>query len=258
MPFYALQLNSKWEDKPANFQRARELALQAAPEPGSLLALPEMFATGFSCALTRTQEPAQGPTWEFLCKLAEETQCFVTGGLVTSGADGRGLNQAVVLSPEAKELARYTKRHPFTYGPEGTVHAPGEGLALFEWNGLRVAPLICYDLRFPELAREAVQEGAEMLLYLAAWPARRISHWVTLLQARAIENQAYVAGVNRCGQEPETSYCGRSLLVDPQGVIVADASDSETVLRCTVDVNGVRGWRAEFPALKDYLKHGSR
>ena len=253
LPLHCLQLDSAWEDKPANFARVNRLLEARPPVPGGLIVLPEMFATGFSSRLEVTAEAVGGATETFLHELAGRWQCAVLGGLVRTGPDGRGLNQALAVAPGGRELARYTKIRPFGLGGEAAVHTPGRQPVCFDWQGLRIAPLICYDLRFPELAREAVRQGAEVLVYLAAWPARRIQHWLTLLQARAIENQAYVAGVNRCGQEPQFSYCGRSAVADPHGVLITDASDGERVLSTVLDPAVVRDWRRDFPAVQEYL-----
>ncbi|SKB02924.1 Predicted amidohydrolase [Prosthecobacter debontii] len=253
MNIHAVQLDPVWENKTANFDRVRRLLEATPPKPGSVIVLPEMFATGFSCQLDVTREASGGETERFLHELACDWDCAVIGGLVTSAPDGRGFNQALALTPNGHELARYTKIHPFSLGGESEVHTPGEQVRVFEWQGIKISPLICYDLRFPELARAALAQGAEFLIYIAAWPARRIQHWLTLLQARAIENQAYVLGVNRCGQEPQSTYCGRSALVDPHGVIVADASDGERILTCTISPQTVRNWRQDFPAVNDYF-----
>jgi len=110
---------------------------------------------------------------------------------------------------------------------------------------------VCYDLRFPELARDAIRQGAEVLVYIASWPIKRAQHWVTLLQARAIENLAWVVGVNRCGSDPEFTYPGRTLVVDPHGNIIADAADREGVLVADLLPQVVTDWRAQFPALRD-------
>lgn len=252
MHIHAVQLDSIWEDKTASFARVRALLAGAPPQPGSLIVLPEMFATGFSCNLAITQERIGAETEAFLQETAKRWQSAVLGGVVTPGPDGKGRNQALVIGPDGNELARYTKIHPFSLGGEADVHTPGHSPVIFEWQGLKIAPLICYDLRFPELARAALTLGADMLIYIAAWPARRIQHWLTLLQARAIENQAYVLGVNRCGQEPDFSYCGRSTLVDPHGVLIADASDGEKVLPCEACPEVVKGWRRDFPAVRDF------
>jgi omega-amidase len=175
----------------------------------------------------------------------------VMGGLVVRNAKGEAQNKALAVAPDGSVLTRYAKCQPFALGGERTVHVPGDEVCTFTWAGLRVAPLICYDLRFPELARAAVRQGAEMLIYIASWPVMRTQHWVTLLQARAIENQAWVVGVNRCGTDPSFSYSGRSLVVDPHGNIIADAADREAVLCARVDAGLAREWRAAFPALRD-------
>jgi omega-amidase len=257
MHIHAVQLDPVWENKQASFVKVRALLDQAPPLPGSLIVLPEMFATGFSHQLAVTQEPEGGETEIFLKEVAAQWQCAVLGGVVTPGPDGKGYNQALAVNPEGHIMARYTKVHPFSYGPEAEVHAAGHGPAVFEWAGLSVAPLICYDLRFPELSRAAVRQGAEVLIYIAAWPARRIQHWLTLLTARAVENQAYVVGVNRCGREPEASYCGRSVVVDPFGVIIADGSDGPKAVQAVIQSQTLRDWRRDFPAVSDFMNSGN-
>jgi len=248
---HALQLDSVWEDKPANFAKVRGLLDAAPPKKGSLIVVPEMFATGFSCDVTKTLEPVGGETEQFLRELAGEYGCAVLGGVVTPGKDGRGRNQSLVIAPDGSELARYTKVQCFSLGGESVVHECGASPVIFEWGGFKIAPLICYDLRFPELARSAVKLGAEVLVYIAAWPVKRFQHWITLLQARAIENQAYVIGVNRTGTDPQFSYNGRSLVVDPHGVIIADAGEREHELQAEIESSVLHEWRAQFPALRD-------
>jgi len=250
---HALQLDSVWENKTANFAKVRTLLAATPPLPGSLIVLPEMFATGFSCQLDVTLESLGGETECFFQEIAAQWQCAVLGGVITPGPNGQGYNQALVITPDGKELARYTKIRPFSLGGEAQVHAAGHDMVVFEWQGVRISPFICYDLRFPELGRAALLQGAELLIYIAAWPARRIQHWLTLLQARAIENQAYVLGVNRCGQEPNHMYCGRSVLVDPQGIIIADAADGEKSLITAIHVEKTQEWRQEFPATRDFI-----
>lgn len=251
MKVHLVQIDSVWEDRPANHARARKLIAEARPQHGSLIILPETFSTGFSMNLPVTAEPVDGLTEQFLREIAAEYQSCVIGGVVTQNADGRGMNQSLAISPSGNVIARYIKNYPFSLGGENQLHVKGKGVSVFEWQGLCIAPLICYDLRFPELARDAIRAGAEVLIYIAAWPAKRIQHWITLLQARAIENQAYVIGVNRCGTDPQFTYNGRSLIVDPHGVIIADAAEQERVISSQLDPAIVRDWRAQFPALKD-------
>ncbi|MCA1963915.1 MAG: carbon-nitrogen family hydrolase [Prosthecobacter sp.] len=252
LPIHAIQLDSVWEDKAASFAKVRALLAASPPPQGALVVLPEMFATGFSCAVEATAEPEHGETEFFLKALARDHRCCVVGGLVVRQAQGaRALNQALAVGPDGEILARYTKRRPFSLGGESAVHERGHAPVVFEWGGFRLGLLVCYDLRFPELARDLVRLGAEVIVCIAAWPVKRFLHWMTLLQARAIENQAYVIGVNRTGSEPAYSYNGRSLVVDPQGVIIADAGEREQVLCSTLEHAIVSEWRAQFPALRD-------
>jgi omega-amidase len=250
---YAVQSNIVWEDKSANFAKIRSLLDEAKPQPHSLIVLAEMFATGFSKDLSKTREAANAETQQFLQELAARYECCVIGGLVGCTSDNAylGQNEALVIAPNGSQLARYAKIQPFTGGDEHLVHQAGKEVLTFEWQGLRIAPLICYDLRFPELARDAARQGAEALIYIASWPIKRAQHWVTLLQARAIENLAWVVGVNRCGTDPEFTYPGRTLVVDPHGNIIADAADREGVLEAIIDSEVVHQWRKQFPALRD-------
>jgi predicted amidohydrolase len=148
-------------------------------------------------------------------------------------------------------LARYQKIHPFTFGGESKHYEPGREIVTFDWGGFTVCPLVCYDLRFPEVFRLAVRRGVNLFAVIANWPASREDHWLTLLRARAIENLAYVVGVNRCGQDNVLSYSGRSLVIDPRGRILADAGNGPGVIHATVDVDMLRRYRAGFGALED-------
>ena len=259
MKIFCCQLDTVWENKKANFAKAKELIAAAKPPPGSLVLLPEMFATGFSMNVPSLAEPANGPglstasseTAAFLSRVAQEFGIYVVGGLIGLTSQGRARNQAVVFSPEGKEIARYSKCQPFTLGGESKHYEAGNEILTFKWQNWIVAPFICYDLRFPELFREAVRRQAQLFVVIASWPVKRIHHWVTLLQARAIENQAYVAGVNRTGVDPSFTYTGRSVIVNPHGDILADAGAAEGFISAEVDLASLQAWRAEFPALQD-------
>lgn len=250
MNVFAVQFNITWEDKTANFAHVRTLLAANPPAPGSLIVLPEMFSTGFSMDLEKTRQ-RQREDEEFLLDLAEDYACTVAGGVVSPVNGERGKNEQVVFSPQGELLARYAKIHPFTLGGEGEKHVAGTEIVIFSWGGFVAAPFICYDLRFPELFRAAARRGADLFVVTALWPARRQQHWLTLLQARAIENQAYVIGVNRVGTEPELQYAGRSVVIDPHGVIIADAGEQERVLAALIEPAVVQAWRREFPALRD-------
>jgi predicted amidohydrolase len=251
MNIYCLQTDIVWEDKAANFAKVRQMLEAQKPIPGSLVVLPEMFAAGFSMNVTSIQEVAPCATEAFLAQIAKEFQVTVVGGFIAKAAHDKGLNQALVFNPDGQLLARYSKIHPFTLGKELQHYNRGEEIVFFEWQGLKVCPFICYDLRFPEIFRTAVSQGAEMFVVIANWPIKRINHWVTLLQARAIENLAYVVGVNRAGKDPDYVYSGRSVIIDPHGKIILDAGESEGIFANKIDPAEVQRWRAEFPALAD-------
>jgi len=248
---YAVQLDIVWEDKAANFRQVEALVAAAAPAPESLVVLPEMFACGFSMNLAVTRQSAEREDEAFIATLARKHGVFVTGGVVSRGAGEMGRNDAVVFSPEGKLVARYTKIHPFSGGGESQGHEAGAEIVTFEWGGFVVAPFVCYDLRFPEIFRAAARKGANLFVVMALWPVKRQQHWLTLLQARAVENQAYAVGVNRVGREPELLYAGRSVVVDPHGVIVADAGEREHILPAMLEPAVVHSWRRDFPALRD-------
>ncbi len=251
MKLACCQLDIVWENPTANQDKVRKLAGSAGLPPGSLVVLPEMFPTGFSMNVGTVQENAPYPTEEFLRAIAREHRLFVMGGFAAVAEDGRPRNQAVVLSPEGRTVARYNKIHPFALGGEAQHYAAGTEIVTFDWQGSVAAPFICYDLRFPEIFRAAVRKGAQLFLVIANWPVKRDMHWVTLLQARAIENQAYVVGVNRCGADPKFVYSGRSMIVDPHGTILSQIGNEEGIITAEADFDALECWRKDFPALQD-------
>jgi predicted amidohydrolase len=251
MQIACAQLDILWEDKPANYAKVERLLDDAALPASALVVLPEMFSTGFSMNVATIAEAPHAETERFLAACARRRNVNLLAGVVTRGPHGMGRNEAVVYDAAGTNVVRYQKLHPFTGGGETRHYAPGDRTVAFDWNGFRVAPFICYDLRFPEVFRAAARSGANLLAVLANWPASRETHWVTLLRARAIENQAYVAAVNRCGNDPSLAYSGRSLIIDPRGEILADAGAAEGVIRADIDPETVAAYRREFPALAD-------
>ena len=138
-----------------------------------------------------------------------------------------------------------------TRGGEARCYSAGCEIKTFRWGEFTVCPFICYDLRFPEIFRIAVRRGANLFLVIANWPLPREGHWATLLEARAIENLAYVVGINRAGNDPKYVYFGRSRIIDPHGKVIAEAGREETVITADVDIATVEAWRKDFPALSD-------
>ena len=251
MDVIGCQLDIVWEDKPANHDQVRALLEAAEPSRGSLILLPEMFATGFSMNVAAISDSRSRETQDFLAGTAVKYGVYLLGGVVTTSADGRGRNECVVFSPDGVEVSRYCKLHPFTPGGEAQHYAAGTGTRIFACQEFTVAPFICYDLRFPEVFRAAVRRGANLLTVIASWPVMREQHWITLLQARAIENQAYVVGVNRCSHDPYLSYSGHTMIIDPSGQVLADAGSQEGTVSVELSLASLTAYRQQLPFLND-------
>jgi len=246
-----VQTDIAWEDKARNFERVLAQVEEAEFEPGSLIVLPEMFATGFSMNVDEIAEPRGGQTDTFLADLSRRCGSYVIAGVVTSGDDGLGRNEAVVFDATGEEVVRYCKLHPFSFGWEAEHYAAGDALVTFDQAGWVAAPFICYDLRFPEPFRVAARRGAGLMVVIANWPSARAGHWSTLLQARAIENQSYVIGVNRCGADPHNEYSGHSMMLGPRGEVLDAVGDTPSLVRTELDMDSLQDYRAGFPALHD-------
>jgi len=215
-----------------------------------LIVLPEMFATCFSINVEATTQPAR-EIEQFVFQLAKSRQATVVAGLAARDEQQRARNLAIVARPTGTLLTHYSKIHPFTLGGEADCYLAGDKVVTFGWQGFTVAPFVCYDLRFPEIFRHATKRGANLFVVIANWPIARAEHWVTLLRARAIENQAYVVGVNRVGRDPNLVYGGRSILVDPMGTIRADAGAEEGLLIADLDLQFLERTRRQLPFLQD-------
>lgn len=243
-----IQLDIAWEDVPANHARAARLLGQAATLGARLAILPEMFATGFSMDGRRVAEPEGGPTEAFLRAQAAVHGLHLVAG-VAEAAEPLPVNRALLVSPDGT-VRRYTKLHPFSFAGEEKVMGSGEHVVTWDVEGLRVTPLVCYDLRFPEPFRLAADD-TDLFAVIANWPERRRHHWSLLLRARAVENLAYVAGVNRVGEGGDLRYLGDSALVGPWGETILSAAEQETVLVADVSPGAVAEARRRFPALTD-------
>ena len=248
-----LQYSIAWEDKEANFEIVKGLLENYAPnEENRLIVLPEFFATGFTMESEAMAEEQLGKSEQFLIELAKEKSAHVIGGVALTKSHGvKPANCAVVASPGGEIICRYEKTHPFTRGEEDLHYSQGEKIYTIDIGGVSVSPSVCYDLRFPEVFRIAAHSDTQVYVVIANWPEKRIQHWVTLLQARAIENQAYVIGVNRCGQDPNFNYVGRSIAVDYMGEILADAGSEACAVEASLNMTELSEWREDFPALID-------
>lgn len=251
MQILACQYDVFWEDQPSNFKQISKMLHHEAIAPGAMIILPEMFSTGFSFDIPQIAEGATRPAQTFMEQLAQDTESCVIGGLVIQDLSGKGLNQALAVGPDGNPICRYTKLHPFTPSGEHQHFHRGHGPKVFDWQGWKVAMFVCYDLRFPEAFRLASKHEPQLIVVIANFPAKRDHHWRSLLVARAIENQCYVVAVNRIGKDPNASYNGSSLIIDPMGHIIKDAKDQQTVLDCDIEQGNLSEYRKAFPVLKD-------
>lgn len=222
--------------------------MSADIERDTYVLLPELGDTGFSCDLDKIVDDQTLP---WARRLAQRLGIWLQPGFAEYGPDGMGRNCAAIISPQGDVLGIYRKVHPFSFGREIDHYRGGEELVLRPCPRAVTCPMICYDLRFPELWRIAAGAGAEVFTIGASWPSARQSHWRALLIARAIENQAYVVSVNRVGADPHLPYVGGSVIVSPTGEILAEAQDAPTILQAELDLDALHRWRNEFPALKD-------
>ncbi len=244
----ACQFDIAWEQKATNLAAVRGMLRSAALPSETLVALPEMFATGYSMNVAAICDDGKE-----VAALAREFGVWLIAGVVRQNAAGRGLNEALMVSPEGVERERFCKLHPFPLASENQHFDAGQRVVAVRCSGCIVSPMICYDLRFPEGFRTAVGSGAELFVVIANWPANRHDHWRTLLAARAIENQAYVLGVNRCGSDPNANYAGGSMMFDPRGKILAEAGPEPCVLRAEINIADLIHYRKDFPGGIDQI-----
>ena len=251
MNLYALQYSIAWEDRPQNFDTIGRMLDELRPEPGSLVVLPELSDVGFSMNHQALSQAPGGESYRQYAAWAGQWGVHLVAGCCGQGPEGKAFNLALVHNAEGQLVGSYAKQHPFSFAGETRFYESGTTWTTFDWAGCKVAPVICYDLRFPELFRHLVLAGSELFLVIANWPSPRVHHWEALLKARAIENQAYVLGVNRCGQDPKVEYPGATQLWDPQGQWVARLENQPGVLRACLDLEELRAYRQRFPALSD-------
>jgi omega-amidase len=237
-----------WEDKTANLQHYAQL-IAGITGPKHIVVLPEMFSTGFSMAPERLAEPMSGPSVTWMAEMAMNNRCILTGSLIIE-EDGKYYNRMLWVQPNGT-IGIYDKRHLFAYAGEDKHYTPGETRTIAQVNGWRINLQVCYDLRFPVWARNQGDEY-DVLLYVANWPEQRSLAWKTLLQARAIENQSYVVGVNRIGQDGKgNNYTGDSSVFSPLGENLWQHTGSAAVHTVTLQKADLQKVRTDLPFLND-------
>lgn len=250
MRIAVVQHDIAWEDRAANHARLADRVARAAAAGGELVLLSETFSTGFSMT-EGIGEPEGGSSAQWLTAQAQQHGVWVGGSCAEVAADDpRPYNSFVLAGPDGT-VHRYRKLHPFTHAGEHERFRAGSAPVTVQVGDLRVSLFVCYDLRFAD-EFWALAPDTDVYLVPANWPAARRLHWQTLLQARAIENQAYVVGCNRVGTAGDgTEHVGDSRIVSPLGELLATAAEGETILLADVDPAEVARVRARFPFQAD-------
>ncbi|MCA9319268.1 MAG: carbon-nitrogen family hydrolase [Planctomycetes bacterium] len=243
-----LQFDIAWEDPEENFRRVTPWLARAAADGASFVALPEMFATGFSMHAEEVSAHA-GRVRTFCAEQAAQQGLWILAGMAEPG-DPRPRNAAVLFDESGIERSVYHKIHPFSLAAEHEHYDGGSRLDTVLIGDLRVTVLICYDLRFPEPFRVAAP-GTDLFCVIANWPERRSQAWKSLLRARAIENQAWVLGVNRVGQGGGLDHSGDSMLIDPMGEVRSAVCRDDALVGGLVTAEAVREARSRFSFLAD-------
>ncbi len=243
-----IQYDIVWENKQANFEKL-DTIIQQITEQTDLILLPEMFQTGFSMNATVLAESMDANTIIWMRQKAQEKNCCIAGSFICKEEE-KYYNRFVVISPDGNSKY-YNKRHLFGMGKENENYSAGNERIVFDIKGFKICPMICYDLRFPVWSRNNV--NYDILLYVANWPAKRSFAWKQLLTARAIENQCFVAAVNRIGIDgTHTEYSGDSAVLAPDGNAIWRAeANTQEIQTLELDLATLLQLRSDFPFLKD-------
>jgi predicted amidohydrolase len=244
-----LQTRLAWE-KPEENRRQIAEQLKAIDTSVDVIVLPEMFTTGFSMNARNMAEPTEGPTLAWMREQAHKFGALITGSFIVDDNE-RFYNRMVLVKPSG-EYHTYDKRHLFRMAGEHKSYSPGERTIIVEWQGWRILPCICFDLRFPAWTRNRLHRpdaSYDLMLCIANWPERRRMHWRSLLLARAVENQAYVVGVNRVGTDAnKITYSGDSAIADYEGVFLTQMVRGEGVEIYELEADRLNKFREKFPA----------
>lgn len=247
-----IQTNLHWEDKKANLAML-ENKINGIQEKTEIVVLPEMFSTGFSMQPALFAETMDGDTVQWMKKIAATKKIILTGSVIIEEA-GHFFNRLIWMLPNG-QFGVYDKRHRFAFAGEDNFYTAGTKRLIASVKGWKINLQVCYDLRFPVWARQQSQaEGPEydVLMYVANWPERRSHAWKTLLQARAIENQSYVVGVNRVGNDGNNIYhSGDSMIIDPMGEVLYTKQNEEDIHSITLEKEALQSVRDKLPFLKD-------
>ena len=246
MKIVLLQTDIAWANPEANVKNAD--AEIDKYEGVDLYVLPEMFSTGFCTEPQGIAESADSKTLRWMKSKAKEKDCALAGSVAIE-ENGKYCNRFYFVHPDGK-VEWYDKKHLFTYGGEHKRYTAGKEKLIVNFKGWRIRLFVCYDLRFPVWSRN--HNEYDVAIYVASWPTPRVDAWKTLLRARAIENQCYVLGVNRVGNDPYCNYTGGTAAIDPYGNTLAACTDGMAMsVETEIDMDGLNSFREKFPVLND-------
>jgi predicted amidohydrolase len=248
MKIALLQYNPEWENKEAN--KKKILSMIKDIEGVELFIFPEMTLTGFTMKSNEMSETIHSDSYLFFSSIAREKSSNIFAGIVER-RNNKNYNTLIHIKPDGKLLKLYRKIHPFSYSSENKHYHAGSKPAITKIRKWNVGLTICYDLRFPELFRKYGKKRTQLIVNIANWPDTRIEHWRSLLKSRAIENQCYIAGVNRVGDDPKLHYTGFSSVFDPMGKEIITFENEEKVIVVDINKNYVKEVRERFPFLDD-------
>ena len=241
-----------------NLEKISHFTKRAKKAASEIVVFPEMVDTGYLMPIIQdTASYWDGAPLKFLQKTAKENQIGIICG-ISEREEDHIYNSMVVIDQQGNLIGKYRKTHLAAYPPlnENSTIAAGNSLELLNINGFTFGLMICYDLRFPEMSRSLTLKGADTLILVSAWPFPRLSHWETLIRARAIENQVYFVAANRVGKDGENTFCGSSRIVDPYGVIVASAAENrEELIIGEINKETVLSVREQMPIFKHRQKN---
>lgn len=249
MKLCMIQYDPVWESKEDNKAKLNRMLEESDPSD-SLIIFPEMTLTGFTMKSDKFAEEEKGESFVYFSEMAKQYNADILAGIIERDG-GRIYNSLYHIGRNGNLENKYRKIHPFSYSGEDRNYSRGEKTVITTINGIKTGLSICYDLRFPELYRQYAKEGVELIVNIANWPVRRIAHWNALVKARAIENQCYVAAVNRVGTDPGNDYNGFSSLISAMGEEIAVETGTEKVIAADIDSENVKEVRAKLPFLQD-------
>ncbi len=249
LTFTLVQTNLFWEDKKANLLMIEEKILNLK-EKTQIVILPEMFSTGFSMQPNLLAEKMDGETIDWMKKIASTKKIILTGSIIIEENE-QYFNRLIWMMPNG-QMGYYDKRHCFAYGGEDEHYTAGKTKTIAQVNGWKINLQVCYDLRFPVWSRQQKNNLFDAIIYVANWPEKRIHAWKSLLVARAIENQCYVIGVNRIGNDGnEVHHNGASMVINPLGEILYQKENVDDIFTITLDKQSLEDIRTKFPFWKD-------